>query len=148
MQRSGTGGFFRSVCRLIIPRKSLPDRIEGMIKAKRVYDEPSDDDGYRVLVDRLWARGLSKEQANVDLWLKDVAPSDSLRKWFAHDPRKWSEFKKRYKEELKDSQAFEDLKRELKRHKRLTLLFAAKDPAHNNAAALVQMLNHGSASHK
>ncbi len=71
-----------------------------MIKIKRVYDEPDVSDGFRMLVDRLWPRGLSKERAKVDMWLKDIAPSEALRKWFAHDPEKWSEFKRRYFEEL------------------------------------------------
>ena len=71
-----------------------------MIKVKRVYEPPSEDDGVRVLVDRLWPRGLSRESAKVDLWLRDAAPSDELRRWFGHDPSKWDEFKRRYFEEL------------------------------------------------
>ena len=72
-----------------------------MIKVKRVYEPPSEDDGVRVLVDRLWPRGLSRESAKVDLWLRDVAPSDELRRWFGHNPSKWDEFKRRYFEELR-----------------------------------------------
>jgi len=71
-----------------------------MIQAKRVYNEPKKTDGFRILVDRLWPRGVSKEDAKVDLWLKEIAPSDNLRKWFSHDPKKWSGFKKNYKGEL------------------------------------------------
>jgi len=72
-----------------------------VIKVKRVYEPPSEDDGVRVLVDRLWPRGLSRESAKVDLWLRDAAPSDELRRWFGHDPSKWNEFKRRYFEELR-----------------------------------------------
>jgi uncharacterized protein YeaO (DUF488 family) len=75
-----------------------------MIKIKRIYDKASEEDGLRILVDRLWPRGMSKGKAKVDLWLKEVAPSDDLRKWFSHDPQKWQEFKKRYGKELKDKQ--------------------------------------------
>jgi uncharacterized protein YeaO (DUF488 family) len=71
-----------------------------LIKIKRVHDEPDESDGYKILIDRLWPRGLSKEKAKIDLWLKDIAPSDDLRKWFAHDPKKWVHFKKRYFEEI------------------------------------------------
>jgi uncharacterized protein YeaO (DUF488 family) len=71
------------------------------IRIKRVYDQASEEDGFRILVDRLWPRGMSKDKAKVDLWLKEVAPSDDLRKWFSHDPKKWKEFKKRYENELK-----------------------------------------------
>ncbi|HYB93183.1 MAG TPA: DUF488 family protein, partial [archaeon] len=73
-----------------------------MRKIKRIYEKPEREDGYRILVDRLWPRGLSKDKAKIDLWMKEIAPSDETRKWFSHDPRKWEEFKKRYKNELKD----------------------------------------------
>lgn len=109
-----------------------------MIKIKRVYEGPSNEDGFRVLVDRLWPRGLSRDRAKVDLWLKDIAPSDKLRKWFAHDPEKWGEFKRRYFEELKGKKEL-DLIIE-KAHGRVALLYGAKDEKHNNAAALKEYI--------
>lgn len=110
------------------------------IRIKRVYDEPASSDGMRVLVDRLWPRGLKKENARIDQWLKEVAPSDALRKWFGHDPAKWAQFKQRYFKELAPHR---DTLRELlqqARSKTLTLLFAAKDEQHNNAVALKEYL--------
>jgi len=106
------------------------------IRLKRVYSPPADGDGYRVLVDRLWPRGLRKEAAAIDLWLKEVAPSAELRRWYGHDPDRWPEFRRRYFRELKAHD--EDLKvlRQHARSGRLTLLFAAKDEVNNNAAAL------------
>lgn len=111
-----------------------------MIKVKRVYDEPDEDDGLRVLVDRLWPRGMSKKRAKVDLWLKDIAPSDELRKWFAHEPEKWEEFRSRYFEELKDKQKDVDLITEKAQSVVVTLLFGTKDLEHNNAVALKEYL--------
>ena len=106
------------------------------IRIKRVYEEPSHEDGKRILVDRLWPRGLSKEKASVDLWLKDIAPSTELRKWFAHDPSKWDEFKQRYLSELKEnSEAVQTLKEELKKGQ-VTLVYGAKDEEHNDALVL------------
>ncbi len=106
------------------------------IRIKRVYEQPSHEDGKRILVDRLWPRGLSKEKASVDLWLKDIAPSTELRKWFAHDPSKWDEFKQRYISELKDnSEAVQVLKDELKKGQ-VTLVYGAKDEEHNDALVL------------
>ncbi|HZJ95828.1 MAG TPA: DUF488 domain-containing protein [Thiopseudomonas sp.] len=106
------------------------------INIKRVYAKPSDADGKRILIDRLWPRGLSKEKACVDLWLKDIAPSTELRKWFAHDPEKWDEFKARYLQELKaNDEAVEALKDELSKGK-VTLVYGAKDEAHNDAVVL------------
>ena len=110
------------------------------IHVKRAYEEPSPDDGYRVLVDRVWPRGVSKEKAKLDQWMTDVSPSTDLRKWFGHDPEKWLEFKARYKKELA---AHEDLVEELRRiarHGTLTLVFGARDTKHNNAVALRQIL--------
>jgi uncharacterized protein YeaO (DUF488 family) len=107
-----------------------------MLQLKRVYDPPSVEDGYRVLVDRLWPRGLKRETAHLDLWLKDIAPSAELRRWFGHDPARWPKFQARYRKEL-DAQ--ETLWRELlqrARNDRVTLLYAAKDAQHNNAVAL------------
>ena len=106
------------------------------IRLKRVYDEPAKSDGYRVLVDRLWPRGVNKNKARIDQWLKDIAPSTSLRKWFAHDPGKWKEFKKRYAAQLDaHHEQVEKLVREAKK-RTVTLLFSAKDTEHNNAVAL------------
>ena len=112
------------------------------IAIKRAYDEPTKDDGKRILVDRLWPRGLSKERAQVDLWLKDVAPSNELRKWFAHDPEKFAEFRRRYKAELASGEAIDALGqlRELARQGPVTLLFAAHDTEHNNAVVLRDIL--------
>jgi len=109
------------------------------IRIKRVYEPPAPDDGCRVLVDRLWPRGLSKEKAKLDLWLKDVAPSAELREWFGHKPERWLEFRRRYKAELDGSTAFAEL-RGMGRKLRLTLLYAAKDKAHNNAVVLADLL--------
>lgn len=104
---------------------------------KRVYDEPSGVDGYRLLVDRIWPRGLSKESAAIDLWLKGVAPSTDLRKWFGHRPDRWAEFKRRYWLELQGAAAAAAVAqiRAIK-NKNVTLLFAAKDCEHNNAVVL------------
>ena len=109
---------------------------------KRVYDPPSPDDGFRVLVDRLWPRGLKRDGAGIDLWLKDIAPSDGLRRWFGHDPTKWAEFQKRYQAELAGNPALNNLLAIIRRERRVTLLFAAKDTEHNNAAALQRSMRH------
>ena len=110
------------------------------VAIKRVYEEPKEADGMRILVDRLWPRGLTKEKAKVDLWLKEVAPSNELRKWFAHDPKKWTEFQARYKDELKARpDELARLKREAKKGP-VTLLYGAHDAEHNQAVALEMML--------
>ena len=110
------------------------------IKMKRVYDKDERTDGRRILVDRLWPRGIKKEDAKIDDWIKDIAPSDSLRKWFGHDPEKWKEFKKKYFDELKNKK--ELLKEIIDKSKtNLTLIYAAKDSEHNNAAALKEYIN-------
>ena len=109
------------------------------VKLKRAYESPSRDDGERVLVDRLWPRGLARIKARIDLWLKDVAPSTELRQWFGHDPEKWSEFKKRYRAELKDNPAWLELQ-SLAHQGNLTLVYAAKDQLHNEAVVLKQLL--------
>ena len=106
------------------------------VRIKRVYEPAEPTDGYRNLIDRLWPRGLTKEKAHVDKWLKEVAPSTELRKWFQHDPKKWAQFRTRYRAELKGSLAFDTLKEEIHRHKSVTLLFGAKDEEHNDAVAL------------
>jgi len=110
------------------------------LRIKRVYAEPGRDDGMRILVDRLWPRGLTKEKAKVDLWLKDVAPSNELRKWFGHEPKKWPEFRRRYQEELKNlDSSFAVLRQEVKQ-KTVTLLYGAKDQEHNEAVVLLELL--------
>ena len=113
-----------------------------MVKLKRVYEEPSKADGTRILVDRLWPRGLSKEKAHVDLWLKEIAPSTELRKWFAHDPAKWQEFKARYHAELKHNSEQVALLKQATAHSPATLLYGAKDEEHNEAIVLQKLLNH------
>ena len=113
-----------------------------MFKVKRVYEPANPEDGARVLVDRLWPRGVSKTKAKMNLWLRDAAPSDALRKWFAHDPRKWEAFCRRYQTELKlKSEIVVALKGLEQKHQRVTLLFAAADLHHNNAIVLARMLN-------
>lgn len=111
------------------------------ISIKRVYEMPESTDGTRILVDRLWPRGITKEKAKIDLWLKEAAPSTELRKWFGHDPEKWSEFKEKYRAELKDDAALAELYK-LSSKGKLTLVYAAKDENHNNAAALRYIISH------
>ena len=112
-----------------------------MIKIKRVYEEYSPDDGFRILIDRLWPRGVSKDNAHVDLWFKEIAPTDKLRKWFSHDPKKWESFKKKYIEELKENKpSLDKIKNLKKEHKIMTLVFSAKDEQHNNAVVLIEIL--------
>ena len=110
------------------------------MKIKRAYAPVEDTDGYRILVDRLWPRGISKDKAKIDLWLKSVAPSNDLRKWFGHDPERFPEFSKRYQAELEESGAFEELRSTIKEHPNATLLFAAHDEEHNNAVVLQHLL--------
>ncbi|MEZ7695718.1 DUF488 domain-containing protein [Prevotella jejuni] len=110
------------------------------MKIKRAYAPVEDTDGYRILVDRLWPRGISKEKAKIDLWLKSVAPSNDLRKWFGHDPERFPEFSKRYQAELEESGALDELRATIKDHPNTTLLFAAHDEEHNNAVVLQHLL--------
>jgi uncharacterized protein YeaO (DUF488 family) len=111
-----------------------------VIRVKRVYEEPEKDDGVRILVDRLWPRGLKKSLAKVDVWMRDVAPSDSLRKWFGHDPRKWDEFRRRYWAELEKKEGLVNQLLEMARNNKVTLLYSASDTKHNNAVALYEFL--------
>jgi uncharacterized protein YeaO (DUF488 family) len=119
------------------------------ISLKRAYEPPAETDGMRVLVDRLWPRGVTKSRARIDLWLKDLAPSTELRKWFGHDPGKWPEFRKRYRAELKGNPALAEL-REKSRQRDITLVYAARDELHNDAVVLKQVLGRGAPgnSHK
>ncbi|HEX2667758.1 MAG TPA: DUF488 family protein [Gammaproteobacteria bacterium] len=109
------------------------------LKLKRVYLKPEPRDGFRVLVDRLWPRGLTKQKARVDRWLRDLAPSNTLRKWYGHDPRRWAGFKRRYRAELKGArqrEALAELKRLRREQNTVTLLFSSREERFNNAAAL------------
>lgn len=111
-----------------------------MVKIKRVYEPASDEDGKRILIDRLWPRGMKKEEAKIDEWLKEIAPSNELRKWFAHDPEKWQEFRKRYRQELKDkAEIIKRLRKEAQKET-ITFLFSAHDTEHNNAVALKEVI--------
>ena len=112
------------------------------VALKRAYDEPAASDGTRVLVERLWPRGISTERAHIDLWLKDVAPSTELRQWFHHDPQKFPEFRRRYQAELKSEAAQEALTklREIAKQGQLTLVFAARDAEYSNAVILHDLL--------
>ncbi len=112
-----------------------------MVKLKRIYEKPKSSDGYRVLVDRLWPRGVSKVEAKLDLWLKDIAPSNELRRWFDHDPAKWSEFQKKYKSEIIDNEStFRELKTIIQKYEVVTLLYGAKDEEHNQAVVIKSLL--------
>ena len=111
------------------------------IKLKRAYDPPSGDDGYRILVERLWPRGLSKERAKIDLWAKDAGASSELRTWFGHDPSKWEDFQKKYFAEIQKRPAVIKILRDALREKgTVTFIFAAHDEQHNNAVALKEYL--------
>ena len=114
-----------------------------MLNIKRVYEERSDTDGLRILVDRLWPRGISKERAGIDLWMKDIAPSDELRRWFGHDPSRWEEFKTRYLRELAEKQDLLATFRKMDREGTVTLIYAAKDVHHNNAVVLQEAIETG-----
>jgi len=110
------------------------------VNVKRIYEEYKKSDGYRILVDRLWPRGIKKGKAQIDLWMKEVAPSTALRKWFAHDTDKWPDFVSKYKKELHGSMAFRELMTLVKKHKKVTLLFSASDEEHNQAVALMKFV--------
>ena len=115
---------------------TTPERI----KIKRVYEAPEDLDGTRVLVDRLWPRGLSKDKAKIDLWMKDIAPSTGLRTWFGHDPEKWVEFQKRYRDELRSKKEMVALLKEEAAKGSITLVYGARDEKHNQAVVLLSVL--------
>ena len=111
-----------------------------MIHLKRAYEEPSKNDGLRVLVERLWPRGLTKERAAVDLWLKDVAPSPELREWFGHDPARWEQFQERYRRELREKKDAVRLLKQKAKEGTVTLVYAARDEDHNGALVLKRLL--------
>jgi len=111
------------------------------VSIKRAYEEPASGDGKRVLVDRIWPRGISKDEAKIDLWLKEVAPSTELRKWFGHDPERWQQFQEKYHAELQDNDALAELKT-LAGKGKVTLVYAAKDEQHNNAVVLRDLIGH------
>ncbi|HZP08212.1 DUF488 domain-containing protein [Methyloceanibacter sp.] len=110
------------------------------IKLKRAYDKPSPADGTRILIDRLWPRGISKEKVALDRWMKEIAPSTELRRWFAHDPKRWAEFRRRYRQELREYPGLLEELKSLARNGPLTLVYAAHDEAHNDAVVLREVL--------
>ncbi len=110
------------------------------VRTKRIYEPPARGDGFRVLVDRLWPRGVSREAAHLNAWAKELAPSANLRRWFGHVPRKWSEFGRRYRRELQQARTELDGLRHIASRRTVTLLYAAKDPAHNHALVLKAVL--------
>ncbi len=112
-----------------------------MIKIKRIYAAPSRNDGKRVYIDRLWPRGMRKEEVKIDEWLKEISPSDTLRKWFGHTPSKYEEFKRRYTKELEKQSELLDRIRKQGEKETITLLFSAKDVEHNNATVLKEILS-------
>ena len=111
------------------------------INLKRVYEKPTKEDGIRVLVDRLWPRGLTKQKAKIDLWLKDIAPSSELRELFSHDPEKWKEFRKRYQKELKENKDQIEILKEQQKKGTVTLVYGAKDREHNEAIVLKELFS-------
>lgn len=115
----------------------------AMVTLKRIYEPFASEDGFRILVDRIWPRGVSRDAARLDLWLKEVAPTPELRKWFGHDPERFAEFSDRYTEELSGNQALDELRSLLGKHGQVTLLYAAKDTKHNHVAVLLQVLQRG-----
>lgn len=133
--------------RRIISGPHLADRaclvaVKSDIRLKRAYEPPSPEDGRRILVDRLWPRGLRKADAAIDSWLKDIAPSTELRRWFGHDPTRWEEFRRRYCSELSAHQDLLSELRAMAREGRLTLVYSARDEHHNDAVVLREMLTH------
>jgi uncharacterized protein YeaO (DUF488 family) len=113
-----------------------------MIQLKRAYEPASKDDGFRILVERLWPRGMSKQRAAVNLWMKEIAPSPELRSWYAHDVEKWAEFQKRYRAELRENPAVDELRSILREHKVVTFVYAAHDEEHNSALVLKEFLEY------
>ncbi len=114
-----------------------------MIRIKRVYEAPGKDDGERILVDRLWPRGVTREKARIESWIREIGPSADLRKWFGHDPTRWDEFQRRYEKELQDTEAQAVLRHLAARSRRgtVTLVFGARDELHNNAMVLKHLID-------
>jgi uncharacterized protein YeaO (DUF488 family) len=112
----------------------------GNVKLKRAYEAPATDDGPRILVDRLWPRGVSKEHASIDQWMKDIAPSTQLRKWFGHDPARWDEFRRRYAKEVQQNADLLGQLRSLARQGPITLVYSARDEKHNDAVELRELI--------
>jgi len=110
------------------------------VKLKRAYEPPATEDGTRILVDRLWPRGVTKKRAAIDQWMKDIAPSTELRKWFSHDPARWDEFRRRYAKEVHQNAALLDRLRSLARHGPITLVYSAHDEKHNDAVELRELI--------
>lgn len=119
-----------------------------MVLLKRAYEKPSAADGMRVLVERLWPRGLSKDRARIDLWLKDIAPSTELRKWFGHDPARWDEFQRRYAAELRHKTDLVGLLKKNTRTGKVTLVYAARDEEHNGALVLKRYITRSAGKRK
>ncbi|MGJ7032651.1 DUF488 domain-containing protein [Niabella hirudinis] len=115
--------------------------MKPVINIKRIYEPSAKDDGYRVLVDRIWPRGISKEEADLDEWQKEIAPSTALRKWFNHDPVRWEAFKTKYTEELNKNEAAAPFLSQCRRHKTITLLYGAKEERYNQAVVLREYIN-------
>jgi uncharacterized protein YeaO (DUF488 family) len=115
-------------------------RLRPAVRVKRVYDDPQANDGARVLIDRLWPRGLSKARAAADLWLKDAAPSDALRRWYGHDPRRWKSFARKYRSEVAKRESTLELLRDMRSRGPLTLLYGSRDTEHNHALLLRDIL--------
>jgi uncharacterized protein YeaO (DUF488 family) len=120
-----------------MPRKSFP---ASHLRLKRAYEPAAPEDGMRILVDRLWPRGISKEKASLDEWEKEIAPSTELRQWFGHDPERWTEFQCRYRAELRDHADILDHIRELAKKQTVTLVYGAHDEKHNDAVVLRDVL--------
>ena len=122
----------------------------GRVRIKRAYEPATDDDGYRVLVDRLWARGVSKEKAHLDAWVKDIAPSTELRRWFGHDPARWDEFEHRYRAELDEPERHQLVEALAERATQgpVTLIYGARDTAHNEAVVLCAVVLAARATHQ
>jgi uncharacterized protein YeaO (DUF488 family) len=110
------------------------------VKLKRAYEPPVADDGMRILIDRLWPRGITKKRAAIDQWMKDISPSTELRKWFGHDPARWDEFRRRYAQEVHKNSDLLDQLRSLARHGPITLVYSAHDEKHNDAVELRKLI--------
>ena len=124
----------------------MPER--RALRLKRVYERPSIADGTRVLVDRLWPRGLSKLEVSADLWLRDVAPSSELRRWYGHDPRRWRQFSRKYRSELARQREVLELLDDLRRRTPVTLIFGAHDQRHSHAVVLREVLDEQKQTHR